>query len=75
VSCADRFEGRSISLPGSLWETLEQVKQDRRDPSLSATVRELLLDHLAETNYLQDREKRARLPLRQLLQTYDRKDG
>ena len=74
VNCADRFEGRSISLPRSLWETLEQLKRDRRDSSLSATLRELLLDQLAEKNYLDEREKRVRLPLAELLKTTTEKE-
>ncbi len=53
-------EGRSISLPRSLWRILERVREDRRDPRLSGTVRELLLDHLVETSYLDERVKKGR---------------
>jgi metal-responsive CopG/Arc/MetJ family transcriptional regulator len=53
------FEGRSISLPVKLWRLLERVQSDRQDPTLSDTIRVLLLDHLAENSYLEDREKKA----------------
>ena len=55
------FEGRSISLPAKVWGLLERLKKDRQDPTLSDTIRVLLLDHLAENSYLEDREKK---PLR-----------
>ena len=38
---------------------LERLKNDRHDPTLSDTIRVLLLDHLAENSYLEDREKKA----------------
>jgi len=38
---------------------LERLKNDRQDPTLSDTIRVLLLDHLAENSYLKDREKKA----------------
>jgi len=53
------FEGRSISLPVKVWRLLERLKNDRQDPTLSDTIRVLLLDHLAENSYLEDREKKA----------------
>jgi metal-responsive CopG/Arc/MetJ family transcriptional regulator len=53
------FEGRSISLPARVWSLLEQVKKDRQDPTLSDTIRVLLLQQLAENNYLENREKKA----------------
>ena len=53
------FEDRSISLPVKVWRLLERLKNDRQDPTLSDTIRVLLLDHLAENSYLKDREKKA----------------
>jgi len=53
------FEGRSISLPVKVWGLLERVKTDRQDPTLSDTIRVLLLQQLAENSYLEDREKKA----------------
>jgi len=53
------FEGRSIRLPAKVWGLLERVKRDRQDPTLSDTIRVLLLQQLAENSYLEDREKKA----------------
>jgi metal-responsive CopG/Arc/MetJ family transcriptional regulator len=53
------FEGRSISLPVKVWGLLERVKKDRQDPTLSDTIRVLLLQQLAENSCLEDREKKA----------------
>jgi len=53
------FEGRSISLPVKVWRLLERLKNDRQDPTLSDTIRVLLLNHLAGNSYLEDREKKA----------------
>ena len=53
------FEGRSISLPVRVWGLLERVKTDWQDPTLSDTIRVLLLQQLAENSYLEDREKKA----------------
>jgi hypothetical protein len=36
-----------------------EVKRDRQDPTLSDTIRVLLLQQLAENSYLEDREKKA----------------
>jgi hypothetical protein len=36
-----------------------EVKRDRQDPTLSDTIRVLLLQKLAENSYLEDREKKA----------------
>lgn len=58
VAC-EGFEGRSISLPVKVWRLLERVKTDRQDPTLSDTIRVLLLQQLAENSYLEDREKKA----------------
>ena len=55
------FEGRSISLPVKVWGLLERVKTDRQDPTLSDTIRVLLLQQLAENSYVEDREKKARV--------------
>ena len=55
------FESRSISLPVKVWRLLERLKNDRQDPTLSDTIRVLLLDHLAENSYLEDREKKSRV--------------
>jgi len=38
---------------------LERLKNDRQDPTLSDTIRVLLLDHLAENSYLEEREESA----------------
>jgi len=38
---------------------LERFKNDRQDPTLSDTIRVLLLDHLAGNSYLEDGEKKA----------------
>jgi hypothetical protein len=40
---------------------LERVKTDRQDPTLSDTIRVLLLQQLAENSYVEDREKKARV--------------
>jgi metal-responsive CopG/Arc/MetJ family transcriptional regulator len=58
-AACEGFEGRSISLPVKLWGLLERLKKDRQDATLSDTVRVLLLGHLAENSYLEDREKKA----------------
>jgi len=46
------FESRSISLPAKVWSLLERVKKDRQDPTLSDTIRVLLLQQLAEKRKL-----------------------
>jgi len=38
---------------------LERLKNYRHDLTLSDTIRVLLLDHLAENSYLEDRGKKA----------------
>jgi len=53
------FESRSIRLPVKVWGLLGRVKKDRQDPTLSDTIRVLLLQQLAENSYLEDREKKA----------------
>jgi hypothetical protein len=45
--------GSRIVIPNALWLSVIQ------DPTLSDTMRVLLLDHLAENSYLEDREKKA----------------
>jgi len=54
----NEFEPGSISLPSKLWRILERLK-DRMDPSLSATIKGLLLTRLAEMQYLNEEEKKA----------------
>jgi len=55
----NQFEAGSISLPSKLWHILERLQRDRMDPSLSATIKDLLLGKLAEMHYLKDEEKKA----------------
>lgn len=40
-------------------EKSHEVKRDRQDPTLSDTIRVLLLQKLTENSYLEDREKKA----------------
>jgi hypothetical protein len=49
----------SISLPAKVWSLLERVKRDRQDPTLSDTVRVLLLQRLTENGYLEGRKRSA----------------
>ena len=44
-----RCEVRPVSLPIRLWRWLEELKRKRMDPSLSATVRTILVDKRSET--------------------------
>jgi hypothetical protein len=53
------FEGGRISLPVKVWRLVDRVKRDTQDPTLSDTIRVLLLQQLAENSYLEDREKKA----------------
>jgi len=55
----NEFEPGSISLPSKLWRILERLRKDRMDPSLSATIKGLLLTRLAEMQYLNEEEKKA----------------
>ena len=55
----NQFEAGSISLPSKLWRILERLQRDRMDPSLSATIKGLLLTRLAEMQYLNEEEKKA----------------
>jgi len=55
----NQFEAGSISLPSKLWRILERLQRDRMDPSLSATIKGLLLGKLAEMHYLNEEEKKA----------------
>jgi hypothetical protein len=56
----DRLGEESPNNPSfKAWHLLERLKNDRHDPTLSDTIRVLLLDHLAENSYLEDREKKA----------------
>ena len=55
----NQFEAGSISLPSKLWRILERLQKDRMDPSLSATIKDLLLGKLAEMHYLNEEEKKA----------------
>jgi len=55
----NEFEPGSISLPSKLWGILERLQKDRMDPSLSATIKGLLLTRLAEMHYLNEGEKKA----------------
>jgi len=53
------FEAGSISLPSKLWRILGRLQRDRMDPSLSTTIKDLLLGKLAEMRYLNEEEKKA----------------
>jgi len=55
----NQFEAGLISLPSKLWRILERLQRDRMDPSLSATIKGLLLTRLAEMHYLNEEEKKA----------------
>jgi len=55
----NQFGAGSISLPSKLWRILERLQRDRMDPSLSATIKALLLGKLAEMHYLNEEEKKA----------------
>jgi len=55
----NQFEAGSISLPSKLWRILERLQKDRMDPSLSVTIKGLLLTRLAEMRYLDEEEKKA----------------
>jgi len=55
----NEFESLSISLPSKLVRILERLQGDRMDPSLSATIKSLLLMKLAEMQYLDEEEKKA----------------
>jgi metal-responsive CopG/Arc/MetJ family transcriptional regulator len=49
----------TLSLPESILELLDTVKQKRRDPTRSDTARVLLLQALAQMSYLPDSQKKA----------------
>lgn len=49
----------TFSLPESLLKLVEQVRQDRRDPTRSDTVRVLLLQALGTMSYLPESQKKA----------------
>lgn len=49
----------TFSLPESLLKLVEQVQEDRRDPTRSDTVRLLLLQALGSMSYLRPSEKKA----------------
>lgn len=49
----------TFSLPESLLKLIERVREKRRDPTRSDTVRVLLLQALAAMNYLPGSEKKA----------------
>jgi metal-responsive CopG/Arc/MetJ family transcriptional regulator len=49
----------TFSLPQSLLELIEVVKRKRRDPTRSDTVRVLLLQALAEMDFIPKSEKKA----------------
>jgi len=44
------FDGRSIILPFRVWSLLERVNTDRQVPTLSGTIRLLLLQQFAENS-------------------------
>jgi metal-responsive CopG/Arc/MetJ family transcriptional regulator len=49
----------TFSLPTTLLRLLDDIKTKRRDPTRSDTVRVLLLQALAEMNYLPESQKKA----------------
>jgi Arc/MetJ-type ribon-helix-helix transcriptional regulator len=55
----DVNKATTFSLPESLLRLIERVRERRRDPTRSDTVRVLLLQALAAMNYLPGSEKKA----------------
>ncbi|MEM3737534.1 MAG: hypothetical protein QXJ75_05575 [Candidatus Bathyarchaeia archaeon] len=55
----DPTRTRNVSLPGSLWKLVEYVQRVRGDPTLSATVRTLLIQSLCQLDLLPEETKRA----------------
>ena len=49
----------SISLPGNLLQLIDEIKEKRRDPTRSDTIRVLLLKALADMSFLSKDEKKA----------------
>ena len=49
----------TFSLPESVLKLVERVRQERRDPTRSDTVRVLLLQALAAMSYLPQSQKKA----------------
>ena len=55
----DQVTCRNISLPNSVWKLLEAFRRDRRDPTLSATIRHVLLEWLSIHSYTTPETKKA----------------
>jgi hypothetical protein len=55
----DRVVCRNISLPQSVWRLVDEFRRDRRDPTLSATVRHIVLEGLSLRGYTTPETKRA----------------
>jgi hypothetical protein len=55
----DRVTCRNISLPHSVWALLEAFRRDRRDPTLSATLRHIVLEGLSIHGYTTPETKKA----------------
>ena len=56
---AESFSHRTVRCVKIVPGKSHEVKRDRQDPTLSDTIRVLLLQQLAENSYLEDREKKA----------------
>jgi metal-responsive CopG/Arc/MetJ family transcriptional regulator len=65
-------KAKTVSLPTSLLKQVDQVRRERRDPTVSDTVRVLLLQALGAMNYLRPSEKKA---LGMKLQVVKRENG
>jgi len=55
----DAARTRNISLPGSVWRLVEYVQRIRGDPTISSTVRILLIQSLCQLDLLPEETKRA----------------
>lgn len=53
------MEGTTVWLPADVVDLVDNVKNARRDPTRSDTVRFLILKALADLGYLPDETKRA----------------
>ena len=53
------MSGTTVYLPYDVVDLVDQVKEDRRDPTRSDTVRFLLLRSLAAMSYLEPATKKA----------------
>lgn len=54
-----KLEGTTVWLPKDLVSLVDKVKEDRKDPTRTDTVRYLLLRALAEMSLLREETKKA----------------